>query len=247
MPCGRGEKMTDENKSPVEAFFAKFNFRGAIVPLIFLVVGILFIVFPESSLNVICYVLGALMLVAGVVRLGFAIFRPTGSRFADLIFAGVIIVVGILLLAAQSTVVDFVTVVLGIVLIIDAVLKIEENVALRKLNPVRWCIILAVAAVCIALGVAVVALSFAETVSVSDILMIVVGISMLFDAVYSIAILVYSALKEVKGERAVNVIDIDDDDDDDDDGDADDYDEDYDGEDYEDDDETDEDDDGESV
>ena len=186
--------MSDKNKPPVAAFFAKFNLRGAIVPLVFLVVGILFIIFPEGSMSVICYVLGALMLAAGAVRLVFAVFLPADSRFADVIFACVILAVGILLVAAQSAVAEFVTVVLGIVLIIDAVLKIEENVVLRKLNPARWWIIIAVAAVCVVLGIAVVALSFVD--SFSKALMIVAGVSMLFDSVCTFALLVYSAFRE---------------------------------------------------
>ena len=226
--------MSDENKSPIAAFLAKFNFRGAIVPLVFLVVGILFMAFPESSLNVICYVLGALMLVAGAVRLVLAFVTPTDSRFADVIFAVVIIVVGLLLIVAQSTVVDFVTVVLGIVLIIDAVLKIEENVVLRKLNPARWWAILGVAVVCIALGVAVVALSFSESGSVSSILMIVAGVSMLFDAVCSLAMLACSAYKEVKGETPAAEEEA-----------ADEDDEEYEDDDYEDDDEDEDDDENE--
>lgn len=191
-----------DKKSPVAAFLSKFNFRGAIVPFVFLVAGVLFIVFPESSMNVICYVLGALMLAAGVARLIFAFLLPSDSRFADIIFAGVIIVVGILLIAAQSTVADFVTVVLGIVLIIDAVLKIEENVVLRKLNPARWRVMLAIAAVCLVLGVAVVALSFSQSENTSRILMILAGVSTLFDAICSFALLSFSAYKEVKAESA---------------------------------------------
>ena len=164
------------------------------MPFVFLVVGILFIVFPEDSMNVICYVLGALMLAAGVARLVLAFTLPAGNRFADVIFACVIIAVGVLLIAAQSTVTDFVTVVLGIVLIIDAVLKVEENMVLRKVNPARWWAGIAVAVICFALGVAVVALSFDE--DASNALMIVAGIAMLFDSLCSFAILVCSALKE---------------------------------------------------
>ena len=188
--------MADKNKSPVAAFFSKFNFRGAIVPFVFLVVGILFIVFPEDSMNVICYVLGALMLAAGVARLVLAFTLVAGNRFADVVFACVIIAVGVLLIAAQSTVTDFVTVVLGILLIIDAVLKVEENMVIRKSNPARWWTGIAVAVICFALGVAVVALSFAEDGSRA--LMIVVGMAMLFDSLCSIAVLIYSALKETE-------------------------------------------------
>lgn len=195
--------MSDKNKSPFAAFIEKFNFRGAIVPLIFLVVGLLFIVYPESSMSFICYVLGALMLAAGLARLVLSFNLPSSSRFAEVIFACVIIAVGVLLIVAQSAVADFVTVVLGIILIIDAVLKIEENIVLRKLNPARWWVGLAVAVCCLIFGVVVVVLSFAD--SASKLLMIVAGISMLFDALCSFAILVYSAVKEVKEERGTVV------------------------------------------
>ena len=190
--------MADKNKSSVGAFFSKFNFRGAIVPFVFLVVGILFIVFPKGSMNVICYVLGALMLAAGAARLALAFTLPAGKRFADVVFALVIIAVGVLLIAAQSTVTDFVTVVFGIVLIIDSVLKVEESMVLRKVSPVRWWAGIAVAVVCFALGVAVVALSFGE--DTSEALMIVAGIAMLFDSLCSFAVLIFSAIEEAHKE-----------------------------------------------
>ena len=195
--------MSDKNKSQVALFFTKFNFRGAIVPFVFLVVGILFVVYPESSMSFICYGLGALMLAAGLARLVLSFTLPSSGRFAEVIFACVIIVVGVLLIAAQSTVADFVTVVLGIVLIIDAVLKVEENMVLRKANPARWWAGIAIAVICLALGVTVVVLSFAD--SVSRLLMVVAGIAMLFDSLCSFAVLVHSAVKEVKEECEPNV------------------------------------------
>lgn len=176
-----------------------------------LVMGILFIVFPESSLKFACYAAGAVALLWGAVRFALCFKKGERKKGYDIILNLVIVAAGVLLLLAPDFIAGIITVLLGVLLIADSLLKLSEGYSLYKLGWKGWVAMSVTGAVCAVLGLIAVFNPFASM----RILMSFVGISMLVDSALSIILLIYTAAKSIRAEeeeknggRDDNVIDI---------------------------------------
>ncbi len=169
------------------------DYRSAVLPCIFLLAGIFFIAFPEGMLNILCYILGSLTILAGVVRFCFLFALPQRRRFSEAVIICVIIAVGILLLVAPDLLNGLVCVMFGLMLIVDALLKAEESVAMKKFAVKKWWLGAVVSALCLILGIFIIVNPFT-----TQILMIFVGIAMLFDAVCSFASIFAKSASELR-------------------------------------------------
>lgn len=92
----------------LKSFFRKIKWETLVTALLAIVIGVLFIVFPENSGNVICYVAGGIFVFLGT----FLMIRHfySGSIFGSymLIVSILLIVVGVLCQNESKRLVDFV-------------------------------------------------------------------------------------------------------------------------------------------
>lgn len=170
-------------------FFRRLDLQDVGVAIAMLVLGILFIAFPEGALKIVCYVCGAVTILWGVVRFCLC-FRYSPLRVYELVLSSVMVAAGILLLVAPNFIAELVTVLLGIILIVDSVLKIIESSELYKLNDKGWIAGAVIGVVCAVLGFIIIFNPFSTT----RVLMIFVGVSMITDALCSLAVCIYAAL-----------------------------------------------------
>ncbi|HIR99260.1 MAG TPA: DUF308 domain-containing protein [Candidatus Coproplasma avistercoris] len=193
-------------KNKLKKFFRNFDLREGAASLMFLVLGILFIVFPEGMLKTLCYVAGALTLVWGIVRMILYFREEGGVHVYDVVILAAVMVAGILLIVAPAFVSEFITVLLGVLLILDSISKIIESRELYKLNKgAEWLTAAIIGVVCAVLGMIIIFNPFATT----RVLMIFVGISLLLDSVCSLtAACIYAAMRAGKDEAEGEVIDI---------------------------------------
>lgn len=173
------------------------DIQGAAIAVVMLVFGILFIVLPPGMLHIVCYIAGALAILWGACGIVMVIRHGDGSKAYDVVLNAVIVVAGVLLLLAPEFIADIITILLGILLIVDSIFKIHESLSLYKRKVRGWLAVAIAGAVCAALGLIVVLNPFATV----RLLMIFIGVSMLVDAVLSFAILFVSAANAVKDER----------------------------------------------
>ena len=138
-------------KNKLKKFFRNFDLREGAASLMFLVLGILFIVFPEGMLKTLCYVAGALTLVWGIVRMILYFREEGGVHVYDVVILAAVMVSGILLIVAPAFVSEFITVMLGVLLILDSISKIIESRELYKLNKgAEWLTAAIIGVVCAA-------------------------------------------------------------------------------------------------
>lgn len=118
--------------------FKKIREQALIRALIFLVLGILIIIFPDPIMRIIVYILGALFIVMGVINLITYFSNRSHSRgeASDFTFIlGILyILIGIILLVFYKQILLILPVVLGILLILDATLYFLESINLSKVS-----------------------------------------------------------------------------------------------------------------
>ncbi len=177
-----------------------------LTPVALIVIGLLFAIFPDRSATVVCYCVGAVLCVLGVI--GFADYftkgRRTGSR--DLALAVFYISTALILFIKPALIAEIITVVFGIALIVNGALKIQLFFDLGKFHAKNRWFVLVLALISFVLG----ALMAFDPFSSKAALMIFAGVSLIVDGVLDLfSVLLVPEKREVDESK---VIDLDDDD-----------------------------------
>lgn len=111
-----------------------------IAAIVSVVVGILLVAWPDQSRAFICYVIGALLVAAGVVSILRYFNQSDTEPIMRYGFAtGVVLwIVGILVIARAGKLIAFFGIIIGILLVIDSVLRIQLALDIRRMGGDNW-------------------------------------------------------------------------------------------------------------
>lgn len=177
-----------------------------ITPIALIVIGLLFAVFPDRSATVVCYCVGAVLCVLGVI--GFVDYFTGGRRAVsrDLAMPIIYLATALILFIKPALIAEIITVIFGIALIVNGALKTELFVNLNRFHAKNRWFVLVIAVVSFVLG----AIMAFDPFSSKTALMIFAGVSLIVDgALDLISVLFVPEKREVDESK---VIDLDDDD-----------------------------------
>ncbi|MDE7082986.1 MAG: DUF308 domain-containing protein [Clostridia bacterium] len=183
----------------------KLKIKASVAAIALIVIGLMFIIFRDTSLEVICYVAGALIMLWGALCL--FTFFATGMGKADagdLALGLTLVIIALILFIKPWVITGIITVLFGIALIVDGAVKLQQFVAMNRLKiKSRWAV-LAFAVVALVLGILIVFDPFGNTI------MIFAGISLIVAGVMDMVAIGF--VKDLKARPETEVIDLDDDD-----------------------------------
>ena len=121
---------------------------SVIVALITMVLGAVLVVWPDRSVRLMCTLLGAALLICGLVYiLGWLVRRREGGISAFTLIPGVVLSgLGIWLMTSSDSVIALVQYVFGAVVIFHGVLDVQSSVSLMRQGAARWWLDLALSA-----------------------------------------------------------------------------------------------------
>lgn len=128
----------------------KLSFLSA--PLVYVILGLILILRPTATANFIFSAAGLLLLVYG----GFTVarfFLQGGVSQFDLVFGLAAAVVGGLLLAHPSFLMDFIFIILGVYVLADGLVNLKRGLDLRQYGYAGWTYTLAMSGVSVLLGI----------------------------------------------------------------------------------------------
>ena len=133
---------------------------SVIVALITMVLGAVLVVWPDRSVRLMCTLLGAALLICGLVYiLGWLVRRREGGISAFTLIPGVVLSgLGIWLMTSSDSVIALVQYVFGAVVIFHGVLDVQSSVSLMRQGAARWWLDLALSALTLALSALTLAL-----------------------------------------------------------------------------------------
>ena len=120
----------------------------------YVVLGLVFLFWPELSLMTLCYAFGILTIVYGIVHLiGYFVRDRLISVFRyDLVIGIIAVALGIMMLIRPQYIVSILPILLGIFIILSSIMKIQNAIDLKRVDYPRWWLILVFALISIALG-----------------------------------------------------------------------------------------------
>ena len=117
--------------------------------------GVLLVIFPQESLNVITYGIGIISLVYGVLRI-ISYFRNKSLSpfFAGELFLGIVLVaIGLFSFLNPGGIFAVLPIVLGILVLVEGISKLQRGLMLKNYGYQRWVAATVVAGCIIALGI----------------------------------------------------------------------------------------------
>lgn len=166
---------------------------GVLPSLAFLVLGVLLLVMPQTSLLWICYAFGAVVLVTGIVCLiQYARVRGSGFAAPFLLVGGVITAaLGLFTLAQPQTVASFLPVVFGLFILVEGCSRIGAALDLARRKADKWWVLLLLSLLSIALGLLLLFDPFEAAVSA----VMLCGVLLIVEGALSLACALYAAME----------------------------------------------------
>lgn len=166
-----------------------------LLAVFYLVLGIVLVAYPKASGIVICYLIGGLAIAYGIVHLVmyFKTKMPIVTYRYDLVHGIMGTGIGIYIIAVPEVLIGTLPVVLGLIVIIDSIVKIQNAWDLKRMGYERWWLVLVGALITVLFGILMVFYPFAAYLSV----IIFVGISLIVNGICDLAT-IFILTKKVK-------------------------------------------------
>lgn len=120
--------------------FKRIKWSYVVLSAMFLLLGIYLVVNPETSLAMICRILGAAMAVFGVMKIVLYFIREVEGvaiRF-DFAVGLFCIILGALMLWRAPALTDILSVMIGLLVLVDSVFKLQVAVDSRRMGAHSW-------------------------------------------------------------------------------------------------------------
>jgi hypothetical protein len=157
----------------------QFSKSYILVSALYIVLGIVLLVWPSTSVQMICYGLGFSMIVLGLTY-GIIFFTKdnlSGFLQMDLVIGIVCLAFGIFLLLNPTFFRSVLPFAMGIILLLGAIVKIQSSINMKRLKFGRWYIVLICAILLIVLGV----LLLCNLITDDRYIVLYIGVCLIFD------------------------------------------------------------------
>lgn len=165
-------------KRPIEQIggdIKKSAWSAIIESLAILILGILFVAWPETMIQVISYVVGAIFIVKGAFQvINYFIEKGQNDFFNNGLLSGIVsILVGIAALVIGSDIANVFRIVVGIFMIYESLVRMNTALKLHTAGISIWKYVLILALVILVLGVFV---TFNDVATVIGWMMVLAGV-----------------------------------------------------------------------
>lgn len=147
-------------------FWKYLKWNLIVTALIFMALGIILILWPAATMTTICYVLSALLVAVGVISLINYLRKDISDSLYryDLVVGLSAVLGGILVIIKVDKLTDLIPVILGFLVTISGILKMQNSVDMLRLGYGTWHVAFGMAIVNIVFGIVLLVDPFAKEV-----------------------------------------------------------------------------------
>lgn len=155
--------MANGLKNSIENMYKRMIWYSIGTALITVITGIILLLVPELSGKVLGMIVGIIFLIEGINSI-YKYFHREGAKLynLNLVFGVIYAVLGVVIILVPSSVVEFITVCLGIYMIVNGASKVNYALWLKRGNEDSWLITLATGILVAIVGVLVIFNPFAS-------------------------------------------------------------------------------------
>lgn len=149
-------RIRNNNGQTVEkSYFQKIKSAYLLISVIYIVFGLSLLIWPETSTRTICYAIGAILFIYAITA--FIKYFTSGKEKnfyqIDFITGIITFIIGLIVILKPEIIVSIVPTVLGIILVISSIIKLQDAIELKRNNYEKWEMVLTFSIAVIILGV----------------------------------------------------------------------------------------------
>ena len=155
--------MANGLRNSIENMYKRMIWYSIGTALITIITGIVLLLVPELSGKVLGIIVGIIFLIEGINSI-YKYFHREGAKLynLNLVFGVIYAVLGVVIILVPSSVVEFITICLGIYMIVNGASKVNYALWLKRGNEDSWLITLATGILVAIVGVLVIFNHFAS-------------------------------------------------------------------------------------
>lgn len=151
---------------------------------IFIIIGLVLLIFPGIALSLACIIIGIVALVYGIMRIVNYTKDSSAAPALDLVIGLALAIFGVVLIFVPNFFSGLISIVLGIYFVVEGFADAKRALDMKKAGYSKWVIPFVIALVVVALGVLIIVNPVATwLVRILGIAMIVEGVSTAFSTV----------------------------------------------------------------
>lgn len=191
----------------MESLLKKVKANTILSSLLCAALGLVLVIWPDISMQIVCIAIGAVLILCGVIRLFGFFLNHDGSVYTqgNLVMGIVLVVVGIWIVATPGKVLVIIPIIVGILIVIHGVNNIQQTITLCKGKYSMWWLALIMAILTIGLGVLLIIRPFAAL----DTVVMLIGIFLIYDGLSNVWIVSRIAKTVKMARQEAEAVDVD--------------------------------------
>ena len=174
--------------------------------LLFLILGAALTIRPDLFLKFACYIIGAVLVAVGVIRI-LEELRQSRKSILSLGLGVVLAAVGIVVITNPALVSSIIPIIFGLILLMDGVYNIRHAIGMHRYQEHTWSVMLILGLITLALGV----LILLHPYGTAQLAFRIMGIALLYNAISDLFIYYHvgrAAKKYVDADGVHDIIDV---------------------------------------
>lgn len=154
---------------------------GALTAILSLLYGIVLIIWAEAVANLICYAVGAAVIILGIVFVIQYIRKDIHNAFyqRELVIGIMAIVIGILIIANVEIIQSIIPVILGFFVLFSGIGKLQNSFDLMRIGQKNWWVLLIFAGLNLVLAL----ILLLKPTWVNDLLFVLIGVGLVYSGI----------------------------------------------------------------
>lgn len=152
--------------------------------ILYIIMGLGLIIFKQSAVTAVCYIAGAAGIIYGAIRL-FMFFSDTDKALAEgsgMVGGGICFILGLMLVIRTSYIVTVFSVIIGIAIATDSIIKLQNSLDMKRLGQNKWKALLISALVMLAISI----ILLFDPLKGSEFIAVAMGLALIADAVLNL-------------------------------------------------------------
>ena len=114
----------------------KMSIASLIFSILFIIAGLFLLLRPETAINIICYILGVILLISGVVYIIQFFSDKSSDSYLSIsfIFGAFLFIFGIIILIRPDIIASIIPLLVGVWMLINGVTKLSYALTINKVN-----------------------------------------------------------------------------------------------------------------
>ena len=156
----------------------RINKSVFVIPVVYIILGLVMVIFPQTTMKTFCLSLGAIAAVLGIVSL-ISYFSRDAVDFLyryDFVNGVLLILLGLLFIVKMELITELIPVMLGVMVLANGIMKLQHTIDLKRIGFNGWLYVLVFSLLSLLVG----AVCILQPDFIASILVILMGISFLF-------------------------------------------------------------------